>query len=90
MEPYFWLEPVFDDRRDAMFFLELANEYVRTHGLITIKQVYEYACFGIWDEGRLWGWTDISKAYIERTYEGFVVRFPNPKKFHEIKIRKTK
>lgn len=92
MEPNLWLEPVFEERREAEFFIEWMKEYIRTHGLITIKRIYEATGFAIWDEGRLWGWTDISSVYIEYNKEcrGFKLKFPKPKKFKEIKLKQTK
>ena len=83
-------EFIFAERRDAVNVLHYACNYIQDHNAITIRRLYKVAhCLKTMppkeDETYAYGWTDLSKAYIETLKCGYELVLPKPRKFRRVK-----
>ena len=85
MDYRFW--PLFVYRVDAIMVLSAAKQYIETHGIVTIKQFKEWTGEEVRSEDKLFGWTDLDDAYVDRKNHGYELVLPNMRKLKPIKLK---
>lgn len=79
--------PIFVYREDAVMVLSMAKDYIESHGIVTIKQFNEWTGEEVHSEDKLFGWTDLDDAYVDKTVNGYELVLPNMRKLKPIKLK---
>lgn len=67
---------LFDSRYDAEHVLTRLVDIVEDYDTVSVADFYELAGIESSYTDRNWGWDSLGKAYVDRTRDGYVIRFP--------------
>jgi hypothetical protein len=65
-----------DSRGEAEEVLERMDELIATYGLVNVADLYDLVGVDGHYTDNKYGWTDIRKAYVDRTRDGYLLRLP--------------
>lgn len=67
---------IFANRGEAEEVLDRLREAIGSYGCVTVLDAYDLCGQTAPYTSDKYGWTDLENAYIERTRQGYVIRFP--------------
>lgn len=66
----------YESRGDAQAVLDHMHNVIRRYGFVTVAEMYEMVERTAPFTANNYGWTDISTAYVDRSYGGYIIRLP--------------
>lgn len=70
---------VFDSRIDAENVLEQMKDIIDTYDLVRVLDLYDLAGVSPAPHtGHNFGWTNLSRAYVDRVRDGYIIKLPKP------------
>lgn len=66
----------FDNRADAEEVLERMRDILATYGTVSVADMYDLAGITGQFTDNKYGWTDLKSAYVDRVYDGYLIRLP--------------
>ena len=71
---------ILDNRGEAENVLDLLDELIREYGQASVADLYQLVGISCNYAYYNYGWTDITKAYVDPIREGYLLRMPKAKK----------
>lgn len=77
-ERYRYDELIFESRADAEKVLIEMEDILEEYGMVSVAAFYEAADVSCRYTDHDFGWRDLRSAYVQRVYDGYIVKLPKP------------